>query len=459
LIKLREPISLRIVLIVYFIAVVVLYTVFLGDYQTEYLDNAWTMSWAHGWWTDGEVFDQVFGYVDGDGGTALFGRTYVFVYGAVAQVFGWTRTVGIVISSLFTVGVALIWFLIVQELGYRKGLAIAAAAVMLVLEVFYANGQKIRVDPMGLFFGSLAFLFFLRGRYFISGITLLVAIEIHPFAAAAGLWMLASLWRQREQIRLEWRDWLRHGAWFFFGASLGIVYWLLLHYPFIGDSGVAGRFNGNALVDYYFNRRMSWLHWPELLLIAAALVDFIRKKLWRQHTQVIPLVIAALVSTLTVPRANFHYVAYVYPAFVFLLLVVADNIQVLPWFLIAVLIFQLPQYAWLFYTQRSYNHRAYMDELRERVPDEPVSIYGHPSSWFAFQDREFRAYGYYGRSQLPESEWPSEFLVIENREFERWRGRADLERMKHAYDIRLLDEWAGYDDKPIRIWLYSFDVN
>ena len=198
--------------IFYAVILVLLYTVFFDSYLNEYLDNAWTLSWAHGWWTDGEVYDQVFGYIKGDGGTSLFSRSFVFVYGGLAQVFGWSRGVGIIISSLFTIGTAALWYRIVRNLGYRRQAAVSFALILLLLEIFYANGHKIRVDAMGLFLDSLALLLFIRHRYLFAGLVLGIAFESHPFAMAAGFWMLAYLWTLRKDVQKDWKIWFKRAG-------------------------------------------------------------------------------------------------------------------------------------------------------------------------------------------------------------------------------------------------------
>ena len=441
--------------IVYAVVLVLLYTVFFDSYLNEYLDNAWTLSWAHGWWTDGEVYDQVFGYIKGDGGTSLFSRSFVFVYGGLAQVFGWSRGVGIIISSLFTIGTAALWYRIVRNLGYRKQAAVSFALILLLLEIFYANGHKIRVDAMGLFLDSLALLLFIRHRYLFAGLVLGIAFESHPFAMAAGFWMLAYLWTIRKDVQKDWKIWFGRAGLFFAGLSIGFLYWWLLHHKYLENTGVGERLTGNTLWEYFVVKRYSWRHWPELVMISAGVTVFIVKKSWKKHPFILPFTIASLLVTFIIPRANSHYTAYVYPSFVLLLLVVAEDYTILPWLLAGIFLFQVPQYGWLFWTQKGYNQRKYMAELQARVPEEPKTIYGNPGSWFAFQDRVYRAYGYYERAGIPQEEWPKAFLAIVTKDIVRWGGMHTYSEMIHMYSTSLLDEWTDWEGKPVRLLLHE----
>lgn len=452
--KLNTEFLFKPVWLVYGIVIGLLYFVFHDSYMNEYLDNAWSFSWAYGWWTNGQVYDQVFGYLDGDGGTALFSRSYVFIYGAIASLLGWSRGVGIGISSAFTIGTAVLWYFIIRELNYRKELAVSFALIILVLEIFYGNGHKIRVDSMALFLDSLAFLLFIRNRYFWAGLILAVAFETHPFAIAAGFWMLAWLWSERRQVFGDWRTYIFHGLCFFAGLALGFLYWWLLHGRYVGDANLNGRLGGNVLLSYYFGMRYSWRHIPELVLVVASLAVFLIRRSWKTHPFVLPFIIASLVSTLVMARGNYHYAAYVYPSFVLILLLVSDDLNAAPLLLAGVLLFQLPQYAWLFYDQRGYIHSEYISTLRHHVPADSNSIYGHPGAWFAFQERDFRAYGFYGRSGMEPGQWPESFVVIENREFLRWNGEADLKRFENFYEIELISQWNAFDGKPVKIWSY-----
>ena len=96
-----------------------------------------------------------------------------------------------------------------------------------------------------------------------------------------------------------------------------------------------------------------------------------------------------------------------------------------------------------------------MAELQARVPDEPETIYGNPGSWFAFQDRDYRAYGYYERAGIPQEEWPKAFLTIVTKDIVRWGGMNTYSEMIHKYSTSLLVEWTDWEGKPVRLLLHE----
>jgi len=441
--------------IVYTIILILLYTVFHNSYMSGYLDNAWTLSWAHGWWTEGNVYDEVFGYLDGDGGSSLFSRSYVFLYGAVATVFGWNQGVALGISSLLMVAAAYLWYRSLMTLEYRNKLAISFAVVMLLLEIFYGAAHKARVDALGFFLDSLAFWLFVNKRYLFAGLTLGIAIETHPYAMAGGFWMLSYLFSIRKEIRRKQKIYFQAFLLFLVGLSLGALYWWWLHGEYIsGLSELENRLNSNAWWAYYFNFSYSWRHWPELLVILAALAVFlVRKDSRKKDTFVLPFFVSVVLCSLLVPRGNYHYVVYLYPAAILLILVASESLNLLPHLLVGILLFQVPQYAWLFYKQRGYRHTAYISELKDRVPLSDLMVYGHPNSWFALRDRDFHAYGYFSRAGIPPDHWPDEFLLIENRDFFRLGGASDLVKGTESFEKIPITQWDTWDGTPLRIWL------
>jgi hypothetical protein len=451
-----NALNLHRIWIVYAIVLVLMYVVFRQYYRVEVLDDAWSLSWAHGWWHGKGVYDHTFGYLKGEGGTALFGRGYVVAYAVVATLLGWSREVATGFSSVLTLASAAIWFDIVRRLGYRKQFALTFALVMLLLEAYYAMSQSTRQEAPAFLLASLSFWLFLKLRYTLSGLALGVAVEIHPFALAGGFWILAYLVVLWPQMKLTPRVYVRGAAWFFFGLGLGFLYWLYVHAPNLSElnqlgNRVSGGYRGNAISEYYFGSPRSWRHWPELMIVLASLVVFIAQRSWKKHPLVLALFAAVILCTILIPRGNLKYIVYVYPAAILLILVVADELRSLHRLLWILLLIQVPQYAVLFWKQRTYDHSAYLAELAERVPEGPL-IYGHPNAWFALLERNFVAYGYFNRAGLTPDRWPDIFILIENHNFERWWGKRDIDRSKGMYEWTLLNEWSAWDKSPVRVW-------
>ena len=443
--------SLKAALIALIAAVIILYIGFHGRYSAEYLDDAWVLSWAWNLYKHGEARDIVFG--EQGGGTVHFQRTLAIVYGAAASLFGWTRGVGHGVSKIFVVTAAVLWYFIVRRLGYRKAAAGIFSGTMLLLEAYFGIANKIRPESLGLMLCSAALLLFMNRRYLLSGLLLAVAVENHPFAFTGGFWILAYLVVLLPEMRSRPRFYLFGALRFLGGLTLGFGYWLALHPSSMGElSGLSRWSVGNVFSAYYFTHRYAWRHWPEALAALAALAVFAARKKHPSHPFVLPFLIAVVTASLVMPRGNIHYIVYLYPAVILVILTVAEDLRITPLAVFALLIFQLPQYAWLFWMQKDYSHREYLARLQEAVPANDEPIYGHPNAWFAFQEREFYGYGAFSRFGLPPREWPESFILIETSDYERWYARADLEQGAHIYTREELAQWTYWDGKPVGVY-------
>ena len=464
--------SLKTALIVLFTAVVILYIGFHGRYLAEYIDDAWVMSWAWNLYKHGEVRDTVFG--EPGGGTVHFQRTIAIVYGAIASVLGWTRGVGYGVSKFFVVASSVCWYFIIRKLGLRKAAAWIFVGVMLLMECYFGIANKIRQEPIGLFFCSISLLLFVIRRYLFSGLLLGIAVEAHPFTFIGGFWILAYLFVLWPELKADPKKYLVGALSFLGGLVLGFGYWLMLHglyvnemvpmnrSPIWGTVGHGLHVNemaplsritiGNIFQEYYFTSRYSWRHWPEAVMIIVAIAIFVVRKKHRDHPFVLPFLVAVVTASLVISRGNIHYIVYLYPAAILVILTVAEDLGVTPLLVFGLLLFQLPQYAWLFWNQKEYNHRAYIAELRKAVPPGHEPVYGHPNAWFAFQEREFYGYAFFDRAVVPPQEWPESFLVLETSDFERWGGRYDLARGTALYVREDLAEWIYWDGNPVRVY-------
>ena len=443
--------SLKGAVITLIAAVLILYIGFHSRYMAEYIDDAWVLSWAWNLYKHGEMRDTVFG--DPSEVTAHFQKTSVAFYGAAASIFGWTRGAAHAVSKIFVVTAAVIWYFIVRKLGYRKAVAGIFSGIMLLLEAYFGIANKIRPEPMGLMLCSAALLLFMNRRYLLSGLVLGIAVENHPFGFTGGFWILAYLAVLLPDMRSRPRFYVLGALRFLGGLTLGFGYWLALHPSSLGEmAGLSEHTVGNVFAAYYFDHRYAWRHWPEALAVIASAVVFAVRGKHRSHPFVLPFLIAVVLASLLMPRGNIHYIVYLYPAAILLILTVAEDWRITPLVVFGLLIFQLPQYAWLFWTQKDYSHRAYLTELQKAVPANDEPVYGHPNAWFAFQEREFYAYGAFNRSDLPPEEWPESFILIETSDYERWYARADLERGIDLYTREELAQWTYWDGKPVRVY-------
>ncbi len=442
----------------YFYALVILFLIlsalYLGvysHYMPEYIDDAWFFSWAWNLYEHGEYRDIVFG--EQNGGTIFFQRTPAIVYGAVASILGWSRGVAMGVSKLFVLATAFIWYRIVRKLGYHQRMALAFAGIMLLLEAYFGIANKLRPEPLALFLCSAAFLLFLHERYLFSGFILGIAIESHPFAVIGGFWVLAYLLVLWPRIKARPKAYILRALRYTAGLLFGFGYWYWLHGETMSQLGQAAeKAVGNVFLEYFFLRRFSWRHWPELAVILTALIVFIIRRKYKTHPFVLPFLTAVTVIPFILTRGNLHYIVYIYPAAILLIVIVVEDLKALHLLVYAILLFQLPQYAWLFQQNRNYNHREFMTRLKQAVPPDEAFIYGNPNAWFAFQERNFHAYGYFGRAGLLSDEWPDEFVVIETSDFIRWYGQSDMDNASSSYTREDLAEWIYWDGKPVKVY-------
>lgn len=450
-----SPRFYRYTLILLFVSIAILYSVFHGRYMAEYLDDVWSFSWAWNLFEESDVRDTVFG--SRDGGTLYFQRTFAFVYGAVASLVGWSRGVGHGISKFFVLASAACWFFIVQKLGYQRKTAWVFVGIMLLLEAYFGISNKIRQEPLALFLCSLAFLLFIKERYFFSGLVLGIAVETHPFAFIGGFWALAYVTVLLPKFKANPKRYVLGALFYLSGLAIGFAYWLALHLPYAeGLGSITNALYSNVFAAYFFTHRYSWRHWPELFMIVVALILFIVRRKYLSHPFVLPFIVSVVLASFLVTRGNLHYIVYIYPSVILLILTVAEDFKIVPFLILSLLLFQLPQYAWLFWSQKDYDHSEYISRIRavvaEAEGDDEELIYGNPNAWFAFQERDFRAYGAFGRAGIAPENWPEHFLVLENSDFDRWNGRVDLERGKDLYVRENIASWLHWDGKPYTVY-------
>lgn len=439
------------------LVLVLLYSFFHYQYMPEYIDDAWTFSWAYNYWNNGEVYDHVFGYLDGDGGTSLFSRTYVFVYGAFASIFGWNRGSGYALSLFLTFASAFFWFRVIRELGYSFRIALIFVLVMLLLEAYLGMAHKLRVEPLTFLCVSAAFLLFIKRQYFFSGLLSGVSVEVHPYGIVVILYIFAYFFLLYPDMKKEPKRYLTGAFLFISGLVLASVYYLALHYPYLDALGdLKGRIIGNTLVQYYFQKRFSWRHIPELIAAIAAFVIFLVKRYHRLDKFILPFLFLSIASSILIPRGNSHYIIYIYPAFILLLVYVFDKLQLSTLLIIGLLFFQLPQYGILYYWNRDYRHGEYVQKIRDVVGATEYPVYGNPNAWFALQEKEFYAYGYWSRASIGIDEYPSTFYYIENEEYRSSeQGKWWKTRMEEHYQFIEETTLTDYQGEYIRVFLVT----
>lgn len=445
------------------VIILITYVLMRENYRVEQIDDAWTFSWVWNLWKEGNPYDTLFGWLDGIRGTALFNRNYAFLYGGFASIFGFSRGAGLTLSLMLQLGAAFLWYSSLRKLGYERNRAWTFLVMMLLLELYLGMGNRLRIDAFAFFFASLSLYLYLKETYFFAGLALTLSVETTPFGLIAVFWILSTLviyrpWEGKDQRKL-----LPRILWFIAGCALGAAYYLLLHREFLGNLlHMESMTGGNIWYSYYLDNwkgSMLWRRWPEFLVGLFSLAVYILKKGWKTDPFPALLLGSMVLASLLLPRGNQYSMVFLYPAVILMAVWAFSELKWTLLLLAGLLLFQLPQYAWLIRENRSYNHRAYLTELqqaRETYAPEIKTLYGHPNAWFAFQEEDFYAYGYFNRAGLEPEEWPESFLLIKNREYARFYGEADISRdTEELFGKELLFNFNYYDGTPVEFWLYS----
>lgn len=446
-----------------FFFVCIIYAYGHNHYVVEHIDNAWSLSWARTWWDSGIRSDEVFGFPLGEAGSFFFGQTYVFVYGAVLEIIGWTRSNASIISFTLVASSAWLWMKILLKLGYSKTTSRWFPIVLLLLEGSFASSNMMRLDAIGFLFATMGFFTIVHQRFFFSGLCFIVAFEIHPYAAImCGTYITSYVIYLFPDIRRNTKKYAKYSGMFFFGIVLGAIYYFSIHHQWLDEIHQFSKATNSEgqksfFVSYLTNGKYSWRHWPEVIIWLAALITFLWGKCWKNDQFILPFVLVTVLVTIIVPHGSPHYIIYHYPPLILLTITQAHHFNIRPFIMIVLLLLMLPQYFMIFWIQRGYDHQAYIEKLRNIVPKESNYIYGHPSAWFAFQDKEFHPVGYFPRQKLSSEKWPDHFILIENKHFIRLSGWHDLDGWENHFSRRLITTFEYFDKTPVNI--YSFSRN
>jgi hypothetical protein len=225
--------------ILYGILIFTLYIFFHNSYRTEYIDDAWTLSWAYDYFQDGTVTGEVFGHGE-NGGSVLFSRSTVLLYGGIQSLVGWQREIGYGIStSLFFLGL-LFWWPALKELGFNREKRLLFFAIIILMEAYFGMAHKIRVDALNWFLLSAGFFMVLKGWFFPGGLISMIAIENHPYGISLWLYVLSFAAHQIITKKWDWKTLGLNAGIFALGAALGTVYYFALHWEWLHKLGELG---------------------------------------------------------------------------------------------------------------------------------------------------------------------------------------------------------------------------
>ena len=441
-----------------YLLIALLYAIFHLKYMPKYIDDAWVLSWAYRFINFHDVTDYVFGYIN-TRGSILFGTGYSFFYGSILNLIGWSRSNAVLISTFFIWATAFTWHKIVLKLGYVKKIAHTVSIMFLIMEIYFALGNKLRSDSMTLFIISIAFYLFITKKYFFAGLLSIIAFEIHPISLTLYFYLLAYLISIFDDMKARPKFYIKGATIFFIGVALGLVYYYILQKDYLSlfFSTTTGELNGYTFASYFWKMKFAWRHIPEAIIIIVAFLIFIKKGLYKEDKFILPFFLSCLLSTFIFRRGNYHYVAFVYPSVLLLIAFVVNDINKYKLFWIFLLLYLLPQYGFLYYKNNNFSQKQYELNLQNSVPDNGIFILGSSSDWFGLKDREFHEYGYFIRGNRSVSEIPNKFYLVSTKEYRdnvaEYKEKND--KLFSSYQSQNITSFKTFDNETVNILLFT----
>ena len=146
-------------------------------------DDAWTTSFAYSYFYHGELQDRVFGRPAGT--LIAFGYSYAALQKIVLDVFGWSRSNAILLSTcLFFLSLPF-WWQISRNFGCSKNASLLYVLLLPLWEPLFRIANTARPDACCLLLTAIAFFWAQRRKYVLAGLSAGIALEVHQMGALA----------------------------------------------------------------------------------------------------------------------------------------------------------------------------------------------------------------------------------------------------------------------------------
>jgi hypothetical protein len=377
-------------------AALLVYWLLHQRYYLSYVDDAWCVSQAHFFFDTGKTEDYLFRAPDAPDRVLVFFRTYLYVYGAVLNWLGWTKSNALILSSLFIWLSAAIWFFICRRLKFSATLQALIPVSMLLFPAYFSAAHLARYDALVFFLASLSFLCFLCRRYLLAGVFLVMGMECHPMGVAAAFYILSYVVSDRTAFFADRRKLLRTAALFSAGAALGLgyVWWLHpdLSFERVRITLAIDRSMNNfafGFIGKYFTDSYWYRHDWELPLILGAVALFIKHRLWKRNAFPAIFLVAMIVCSFTVGRANANYMVFAFPAFSVLMFSTFEELQMLGKVVPAIGVVLAVIYGVHYGLRHDFDFNRITAETRASLVNPSLPVIGMPDNWFAVPEREF----------------------------------------------------------------------
>jgi len=389
----------------YFVAAVIIMSIltvavhfFLHDrYRISYVDDVWSPSHTYTFVTTGRDLDKIF-HTESRNISWTFGRTYDFVYGGLAQLFGWSRSGLHVISKLLLLIGAFFWMWIVRSLGFSRVLAVGIFFGLLLIEPVISTANISRKDALAFCLMAIQFYLMVRGRFLEAAFTAGVAFEVHPMGSIMVFFSVMLLWVWRRKWfspEKRWRTLLLLVA----GAVLGVVYFLLLHphnfaiskfFRAYARSNLFSGFNmqyacNNFLYVYLVHNK----HFFQLFFYILVIALFIWKRNWKEEKLPFLFLLILIGASVLLRRPNPHYMIYATPFLLFFAFRTLERHK--RWIPMVFLLFilLLGGYTRCYIKHRKFSNSDMSARIRNVVPHDGLPVVASPDFWFAFYKRRF----------------------------------------------------------------------
>ncbi|MFO7736636.1 MAG: hypothetical protein R6W70_10560 [bacterium] len=365
------------------------------------VDTAWVISFADNYLNSGIETDTVFRNASSEH-LLRFGKIQFFVYGHVLNLIGWTRGNAILISTFFSFMSMFIWFFIIREFGENFHTAAAFSVFMLTLFPLFHSAHMARPEAMVLFMISLSLLLFLKNRFFLSGLTALLAAEIHPMGLLSVFYTGAVIFHSVPFYMKNRKKALKNLSFFMAGIISGLAIFFILHPRMFSMKMIQSVFNESKLIDghersYFSYLNMHFSHHPkELVILIFPLLFYWGRQMWRKNALPGIMFITVMVSVFIFRRPNHNYPTYVYPALIFISVFALKELSVLKPAVIGVLIIFMLDVNDIQRTYPRHHTQEILEEVASRVPDDEIPVIALSDYYFVFRNRNYYPVQYRG---------------------------------------------------------------
>lgn len=378
---------------------VALYILIIHFEYQHYLDDTWSVTQSYYYLKFGKEFDYLVGYSGLN--IAHFAKTYAFVYGAWAELFGWGRIAHQVLSAILAWLGVLLWAKIFIQLGASRAMAISFAIILPLSVAFAMTATRTRGDSLVFLLGALAVWLAVHRYWFWATLVVLIAIETHPSGIiycfyVTGIWLITNNLKQLDVYKQTVLQVIP-------AALLGIGYYLILHYDnldtivsTISGASYGGFWNDLSLKSYFWDSGRYRRHMLEFFLFVLSYIIVLwsigpnrdKKTLLWKFVILCPAMI--LLADLMIARGSDFYAIHFYPPLIILSIYAWSKIK-FPVYLFPLLVslYMLPQYGYWVYKNANFYFPGYIDKVREHSKGiEPDVILGNYAHWFAFNNKK-----------------------------------------------------------------------